>query len=335
MTMAGAGRVCPIDYQLSSEDFTEIPTQTAEVLYIAGGLYGNVYALDAIEQIMAMEAGGAPTLVLNGDYHWFDVATDWFAQIHERTAGHHLTRGNVETELSRGGATDAGCGCAYPDYVPSADVDRSNKIMLQLGRTAQRLLSPEQLTGIAALPVTARYSVSGMHIAITHGDDQSLSGWSFAQEQLGETWHGGLASRMRDAGVQVFASSHTCLPVADTAISDANEVLAVINNGSAGMANFSGVSNGLITRVAPVDAGPGPVPPLYSARVGSVEISAIPVRFDLLAWLDLFVSVWPNGSSASVSYMDRIRQGPSYSLSEAARGLFEFEPEVLDMVEVQ
>jgi len=327
-----AGRVCPIDYQLSADDFTQIATKSADVLYIAGGLYGNLFALDAIEQIIGQESE-APTLVLNGDYHWFDVANEWFTQVHERTAVFDLTRGNVETELSRGGNTDAGCGCAYPDAVPTADVDRSNKIMMELGRTAQRALNAQQLADIAALPVTARYSVGSAQIAITHGDDQSLSGWSFAQDQLAETWRTGLAGRMLDANVQIFASSHTCLPVADTAITGSGDLLAVINNGSAGMANFDSNSDGLITRIAPVDAGPSPVAPLYSAQIGAVQISAIPVRFDLAAWLDLFQSVWPVGSSADVSYMDRIRKGPLFSLNDAARGLFEFEPETIEIVE--
>jgi hypothetical protein len=334
MTATEAGRVCPLDYRLSVDDFTRVPTTSADVLYIAGGLYGNVYALDAIEKIMDMESQAA-RLVLNGDYHWFDAANDWFEQVHERTSVHDLTRGNVETELSQGGNTDAGCGCAYPDSVPAGDVDRSNKIMAQLGRTAQRVLDDQQLGAIATLPATARYAVNDIQVAVTHGDDQSISGWSFAQDQIANTWQSGLAGRMLAAGVQVFASSHTCLPVADTAISDSSELLAIINNGSAGMANFQGNSDGLITRIASIDAGPSPVTPIYSMQLGSVQISAVPVRFDMMAWLDLFQSVWPTGSSADISYIDRIRKGPSFALSDAARGLFEFETETIELLESQ
>lgn len=320
--VAVAGRVCPLDYALGPDTFNQSVAQ-ADVLYVAGGLYGNPFALTAIEELVAAESGTGDRvlLALNGDFHWFDTGADWFADIHSRTVRHLLTRGNIETELSRGGDTEAGCGCAYPDSVSDVDVGRSNSIMRDLGKTAREQLSPIQLQEIGRLPAALAVDVGLSRIGITHGDDFSLAGWSFAHDQLQQTWARGLAERMQARGVDIFASSHTCLPVADS-IDTGNKTVAIINNGSAGMANFSGSRFGLVSRFAHRDAANAPVPALYEACIGDVIVSAIPVHFAIAPWLALFESHWPDNSAASQSYRDRIVNGPAYSIEQAARGRF-------------
>ena len=63
---------------------------------------------------------------------------------------HVALRGNVETELAQNKPiSDAGCGCAYPDWVGQEVVSRSNRILQQL-RTATR---PQQRQQLAALPM--------------------------------------------------------------------------------------------------------------------------------------------------------------------------------------
>ena len=47
------GRFCPLDYSYRPADFARPPELHAEVLYVAGGLYGNLPALDAIEGLAA------------------------------------------------------------------------------------------------------------------------------------------------------------------------------------------------------------------------------------------------------------------------------------------
>ena len=106
------GRTCPLHYRYGAEAIARLPTVEAETLYVIGGLYGNLPALDAIEAIAAQEAGPV-TLVFNGDFNWFNVDDAGFAEINRRVLAHHAIVGNVEAELGVDGNA-AGCGCAYP-----------------------------------------------------------------------------------------------------------------------------------------------------------------------------------------------------------------------------
>jgi hypothetical protein len=153
--------------------------------------------------------------------------------------------------------------------------------------------------------------VGGERIGIVHGDAESLAGWNFSQEALA-TAHGRTRVE-RDflaAGVRVFASSHTCLPVLRRF--DGGRVL--INNGAAGMPNFSGERFGLATRISITPSARA----LYGVRCGALNVEAIALRYDAAAWEERFVALWPSGSDAHSSYWARIRNGPSYALQDAA-----------------
>src|SRR6185369_1257711 len=110
------------------------PSFDAETLYVAGGLYGNPFALDALLEIVAGDPGA--TLVFNGDFNWFNVEAEDFRRVNETVLAHGAIRGNVETELAQP-AQDAGCGCGYPDWVDDAVVARSNRIQEKLRATAR------------------------------------------------------------------------------------------------------------------------------------------------------------------------------------------------------
>jgi hypothetical protein len=90
----------------------------------------------------------------------------------------------------------------------------------------------------------------------------------------------------------------------------------VINNGAAGMANFSGSHAGLISRIAVV---PSPHPALYGMQRGGVFVDAIPLHYDLDGFLGPFLRRWPEGSAAHTSYFRRIVDGPDYALARAFR----------------
>ncbi len=110
-----AGRTCPLRYRYGAEAIARLPVVEAETLYVVGGLYGNLPALDAIEAMVAQEDGPV-TLVFNGDFNWFNVDDAGFAEINRRVLAHHAIVGNVEAELGVDGNA-AGCGCAYPEHV--------------------------------------------------------------------------------------------------------------------------------------------------------------------------------------------------------------------------
>jgi len=297
------GRNCPLAYRYSPEVFRRPPEVETETLYAIGGLYGNPFALAAVLDLAAQEPT-APTLVFNGDFNWFDVEPGGFAALNAAVLGHVALRGNVETELAND-AGGAGCGCAYPEYVGDADVARSNAILDRLRATARGF--PALRARLGSLPMHAVAAVGGVRIAIVHGDAWSLAGWRFAQESLAED----AVERAFDAaGVSVFASSHTCLPVT---YRSAGGLIA--NNGAAGMPNFRGTRYGLLTRIATAPRADA----LYAERIGPVVVETLAVRYDHERWCAHFDRLWPAGSPAAVSYRERITAGPDYEPAQAVR----------------
>ena len=304
------GRTCPLSYRYGAAALKHAADFSAQTLYMAGGLYGNPFALDALLRLQDAEPDAQ--LVFNGDFNWFDIDDATFTRINTEVLRHRALRGNVETELLASDAA-AGCGCGYPDYVSDADVARSNAIMGELSRTAhrQRALSER----LAALPMHLVAEVGGVRIGIVHGDADSLAGWAFGEEAIEPARVGALFDA---AGVRVFASSHTCLPVGET-YATRQGVCALFNNGAAGMPNFAGSTCGLVTRIstrpAPRSAGA-----LYGTVIDGVHIDCVPLDFDQTAWLAQFDRVWPAASPAALSYRPRIVYGPGYTLAQAIRG---------------
>lgn len=298
------GRVCPLRYRYGPAAIARAPERSAEILYVIGGLYGNLPALDAIEAMAGAERGPV-TLCYNGDFNWFNVDDAGFRSINERVLRHDAIMGNVEAEL--GSRTDdAGCGCAYPDYVDHGTVERSNQIHAALKRTAAR--HPDLLARLDALPMVARYRVGEVRVGVVHGDAESLAGWRFDAAALDDPgqrdWR---ADAFTQAGVDVFASTHTCLPA--TRCYDNDETKVVANNGSAGMPNASGSNFGILTRIATTSS---PHPCLYGQALHGTRVDALAINYDDAAWRERFLENWPEGSPAWLSYYHRIANGPDY-----------------------
>ena len=308
------GRSCPIHYGYAPTDLARDPDFAAGILYVVGGLYGNVPALTAILELAARESAPV-TLAFNGDFNWFNIDDAGFDAINEQVLKHHAIRGNVETEIA-GDDETAGCGCGYPDWVSDAEVARSNEIIAHLRTTARR--HPGLRERLAALPMHLVAEVAGIRVAIVHGDAESLAGWAFSQEMLAPPAAiARLPTRFERANVRVFASTHTCLPVATDCVSRQGRCV-LINNGAAGMPNFEGTACGVITRIA-ASPSSAPAEPLYATGLGSLYIEALPVHYDPARWLEQFSVNWPPGTAAHQSYYGRITQGPRYALSQAVR----------------
>jgi hypothetical protein len=303
---ARPGRTCPVSYRYAPASMNRAPEIETDTLYVAGGLYGNVEALAALQEMA--RADGDADIAFNGDFHWFDVAPADFERIGTTVLAHAALRGNVETEIA-GEDSGAGCGCAYPPEVGDAEVARSNEILDRLRDTARAF--PEVREQQGALPMNLVAKVGEARVGLVHGDAASLAGWGFAQDHLDNPrnarW---LASVFADARVDVFASSHTCLPVC-RAVGGG----VVINNGAAGMPNFEGTTFGIVTRIS-TRAAPGEV--LYGTRIRDVFVDAVALRFDERRWMQRFLAAWPEGSPAHASYFRRIAHGPRYSLAQAA-----------------
>ena len=307
-----AGRMCPFDYRYDPSGFRRTPDLTADILYVAGGLYGNLAALDDIEAMAAAESAPV-TLVFNGDFHWFDAEPDWFGEIERRVSGHFALRGNVETEIARDDDIGAGCGCAYPQSVGDDVVKHSNAILSDLRAIVARL--PGAKARLPHLPMHRIAAVGPLRVCIVHGDAWSLAGWNFAHDALdSEAKRGRLASLRRETDIDIFASTHTCLAALRTFNGPDGE-LTVVNNGAAGMPNFTGSSFGLVTRIATT---PSPHPALYGTTRHGVHIGALPVRYDQARFLSRFLARWSAGTAAHDSYIARITNGPDYTMRQAA-----------------
>lgn len=304
-----AGRVCPADYRYPPSIFDRPPEFAADVLYVVGGLYGNLAALDEVERLAAEEGA---QIVFNGDFHWFDAEPAWFAQIDARVARHRAIRGNVETEIAREADIGAGCGCAYPASVAEDVVRRSNEILIDLRRTAAAL--PGTAGRLKSLPMHLVAMVGGLRVAAVHGDASGLAGWSFAHDSLDDSGaHAALDRVRRAAQVDVFASTHTCLAALRDFELRAGR-LTIINNGAAGMPNFSRSRLGLISRIATT---PSPHRPLYGIVRDGVHVDALALAYDNAAFLARFLACWPDGSAAHASYFQRITAGPDHAIAQA------------------
>lgn len=294
-----AGRTCPLRYRYGPQAIAAAPRRVADTLYVIGGLYGNLPALDLVEQMAAGEAGPV-TLCFNGDFNWFNVDDEGFRAINQRVLRYDAIVGNVEAELSTAG-DEAGCGCAYPEQVDSAVVERSNRIHARLKGTAQR--HADLTARLVRLPMYARYDVGDCRVGVVHGDAESLAGWRFGVDDIDKPAHAQwLRSAFDAAQVDVFASSHTCEPVLRRLAAKDREA-AVINNGAAGMPNEAGKLPGLITRIA---LTPSPHPVAHGMQIAGAFIDALPVAYDQGRWTQLFLSNWPAHSDANISYFSRI-----------------------------
>lgn len=303
------GRNCPLRYRYGPTALAGAPERRADVLYVIGGLYGNPQALEAIEAMAAAERGPV-TLCFNGDFNWFNADDAGFRAVNERVLRHDSIQGNVEAEFAQP-SDEAGCGCAYPESVDEDVVEHSNRIHAGLKRTAAR--HPDLLARLAALPMVARYRVGKVRIGVVHGDAESLAGWRFDPAALDdpaeEAWRAGA---FRQAGVDVFASTHTCLPA--TRRFDFGGTKLVANNGAAGMPNAHGSRFGILTRIG---LRSSPHRPLYGCKLGEVAIDSLAVNYDAGRWEQEFLKNWPKGSPGWLSYFARIANGPEYHLQES------------------
>ena len=157
--------------------------------------------------------------------------------------------------------------------------------------------------------------VGRLRVGIVHGDAAALAGWRFAQTRstmrANRPW---LNDVPRGSHIDVFACTHTCLAALRDFALPAGR-LTVINNGAAGMPNFSGSA---LRRHHPHrhDA-------LAASRrsTGSRATACISTRSRSITtrtpFSTRFLQRWPEGSPAHASYYRRIMDGPDYRIAQA------------------
>lgn len=311
-----AGRACPVDYHLSESIFAADSQVSCDTLYVVGGLYGNPFALDAIEEMVAAEeaAGRDVLVVLNGDIHWFDKTAENFLALERRLDRPRWIPlvGNVEAELRRQEDIGVGCGCAYPACTSDASVSRSNRIHRMLSIAVHE--HPECKEPLIGRAAAMTVDVAGEKVGITHGDEKLIGGWGCSRDSLQDPLRQDELSQFMDRnGIGVFATTHTC-----AAVGIELEHGLMINNGAAGLPNFEGQRFGILTRIAATPAGES----VFGARRGDLYVDAVPVRYDHDAYLAWFDELWARLSPAAISYRGRIVNGDAARISEALLGGF-------------
>ena len=171
------GRNCSLEYILQKDWTKKSKKLEEEVIYIVGGLYGNRYALEIINKMAHDENA---KVVFNGDMHWFDVEKEDFLKIEELSKDSIKLLGNVEFELLNN-TSSLGCGCNYPEDVSDGVVERSNIIHNMM---KENIKGDDILTDIKKRSKTLVLDFFGKKIAITHGDEKSMSGWECSNENL-------------------------------------------------------------------------------------------------------------------------------------------------------
>ena len=191
-----------------------------------------------------------PTIVFNGDFHWFDAEPAWFAEIERaRRAAIRRLRGNVETEIARAGDIGAGCGCAYPPERRRGHGARART------KSSRDLRASDAGRGAAhgsphCRCISSRRSAR-LRVGIVHGDAACARRLALRARRTRRSRARGLARRRaaRVAHRRVRLDPHLPRGACATSRCPAGR-LTVVNNGAAGMPNFSGSTFGVITRIA-------------------------------------------------------------------------------------
>jgi hypothetical protein len=162
--------------------------------------------------------------------------------------------------------------------------------------------------------MTMVVNVGGLRVGVVHGDCETLAGWRFSADVLEDPDQRRWLDRVRaQSRIDVFASSHTCLPVTRTFALPSGPLI-IANNGSAGMPNFTSATYGIVTRIG---TRPRRGRVLHCVELDGVYIEAVALDFDFVHWHEEFLSQWPPGSAAWLSYWKRIVEGPDYSRKQA------------------
>lgn len=295
------GRYCPIDYSI--DRFDELILNQS--VLIVGGLYGNPFALDAVAELAKSSNS---EVIFNGDFHWFDNQPDDFMYVQSFVDNHFALRGNVEAELVRN-SNEAGCGCAYPDYVSDTVVNRSNMIhgiLKEMVKSYQIDCEP-----FNKLPKALELSLGEVRVLILHGDEKEIAGWSFSYESLLETDRQAEVKQLMDANnFDLIVSTHTCSPVF-AQLGDYH----VINNGASGMGNLSLRDHGLITYIG-MDEDFAKELEVYRLKIKDKFVKVLRLQYDHQAFVEWFDQSWPEDSPASLSYRKRIVNGLDQSLND-------------------
>lgn len=297
------GRNCSIDYILNKNWASNINEHNNSTIYIVGGLYGNFEALKTIKDFASNE-DEYPLIIFNGDIHWFDIYEDDFLKVENLIKNDIKLLGNVEYELINPN-NNLGCGCNYPEDVDDEVVERSNDIHSTM---KDNLKNSSILNDIRTREKTYVLEYLGKKIAITHGDEKSLSGWDCSIDSLKDkNREQNLNLWLEENKVDFLVTTHTCLPV----VKKLNKKY-VLNNGSSGMANIKGTTYGIFIRISNKPCSQA----IISIKEDNIYLELVKVDFNVESFINWFDNIWNSKSPASISYRNRILNGTNLEKEE-------------------
>ncbi len=109
----------------------------------------------------------------------------------------------MEAELSNP-SENAGCGCAYPDYVTDDVVVNSNLIMDKMKECSKDF--PEINMKLGLLSKFKKIKIGKLNILILHGDVESIAGWKLSIDSMPDIGRQSeiLSNWFESTGVDVF-----------------------------------------------------------------------------------------------------------------------------------
>ena len=275
----------------------------ADMLYVVGGLYGNLAALDAIERL-AQRASARPSPSCSTATSTGSTRNPPGSPRSIAASASVAIRGNVETEIAR--ATTSAPAAAAPIRNTSTTIPCRARTRSSTMLRAARAGDARSLAGCRCISSRA---VGDLRVGIVHGDAagaRRLALRARCARRSGATPDGSTDVR-RASGIDVFASTHTCL----AALRDFDLPggrLTVINNGAAGMPNFRGTTFG--ADLAHRDRALAPCAALRRSRATACSSTRSPSPTTRQPSATRFLARWPEGSPAHASYFRRIVEGP-------------------------
>ncbi len=213
------------------------PDVAADVLYVVGGLYGNLAALDAVERLAA-QADARPDGRVQRRLPLVRRRAGLVRRDRARRRAPSCACAATSRPRSRAPTTSAPAAAAP---IPIRAARTSCSARTKSWRAARRAIRGARARAPRGLPMHLVAQVGALarrHRARRRRLARRLALRAGGARRSGASRPGSPRSR-RAAQVDVFASTHTCLAALRDFALPAGR-LTVINNGAAGMPNFAG-----------------------------------------------------------------------------------------------
>lgn len=166
-------------------------------LLVFGGVYSNLQALEALQQVAKDQAIPASNIICTGDIVAYCAQPEECVQA-IKNWGIHCIAGNVEIQLSTG---QANCAC---DFASGSRCDGFSK---QWYPYAQMNLSPDSLEWMGALPEFMAFEYANQRAAVVHGSYYHTSEFIFRSTAWSIK-----AKHFADLSVNIILAGHCGLP---------------------------------------------------------------------------------------------------------------------------